>query len=140
WGDIVGGIGSYPVLGNPHYHMPHDVLEFENHQLIAEASKTTVATLMLLASSPSRLGGLALDRLTGANAEIHWTASREGGVARYEVTWGPESDPMAHRLSVMTPRARLVGVAPGMVVQVRAVNRRGLAGWDWARLRLNPLP
>ncbi|MES2305282.1 MAG: M20/M25/M40 family metallo-hydrolase [Gemmatimonadota bacterium] len=140
YGDIVGGIGSYPVLGNPHYHMSHDVLEFENHQLIAEASKTTVATLMLLASSPSRLGGLALDRLAGGTAEIHWNPSREGGVARYEVTWGPESDPMAHRLTTLSPKARLVGAAPGMVVQVRAVNRRGLAGWDWARLRLNPLP
>ena len=27
YGDIVGGIGSYPVLGNPHYHQPHDLLE-----------------------------------------------------------------------------------------------------------------
>lgn len=140
WGDIVGGIGSYPVLGNPHYHMPHDVLEFENHQLIAEASKTTVATLMLLASSPSRLGGLKLDRWQGGAAEVRWAPSREGGVVRYEVTWGPESDPEAHRTSVTGVKARLPGATPGMVVQVRAVNRRGLAGWDWARLRLNPLP
>ena len=27
YGDIVGGIGSYPVLGNPHYHQSHDLLE-----------------------------------------------------------------------------------------------------------------
>jgi hypothetical protein len=140
WGDIVGGIGSYPVLGNPHYHMPHDVLEFENHQLIAEASKTTVATLMLLASSPSRLTGLTLTRWQGGAAELRWTPSREGGVLRYEVTWGPEGDPEAHRLTVTGPQARLVGAKPGMMVQVRAVNRRGLSGWDWARLRLNPLP
>jgi len=26
YGDIVGGIGSYPVLGNPHYHQPTDDL------------------------------------------------------------------------------------------------------------------
>ena len=58
YGDIVGGIGSYPVLSNPHYHQSHDFLEFINHQLIAETSKTTVATLMLLASSPSRLKDL----------------------------------------------------------------------------------
>mgnify|MGYP006138673123 CR=1 FL=1 len=57
YGDIVGGIGSHPVLSNPHYHQPHDFLEFINHQLVAETSKTTVATLMLLASSPSRLAG-----------------------------------------------------------------------------------
>lgn len=54
YGDIVGGIGSYPVLGNPHYHQPHDVLETINHQLVAEVAKTTVASIMYLASAPSR--------------------------------------------------------------------------------------
>ncbi len=29
YGDIVGGIGSYPVLGNPHYHQPNDLLEYD---------------------------------------------------------------------------------------------------------------
>ena len=58
YGDIVGGIGSYPVLSSPHYHQASDLLDYENHQLIAETSKTTVATLMLLASSPSRLKSL----------------------------------------------------------------------------------
>lgn len=140
WGDIVGGIGSYPVLGNPHYHMPHDVLEVENHQLIAEASKTTVATVMLLASSPSRLGGLIQEPWQGGAAEVRWTPSREGGVLRYEVTWGPASNPQAHRKTTSVARARLLGAMAGMVVQVRAVNQRGLVGWDWARLRLNPSP
>ena len=53
YGDIVGGIGSYPILGNPHYHQPHDVLETIDHQLVAEVSKTTVATIMWMASSPT---------------------------------------------------------------------------------------
>ena len=44
-GDIVGGIGSYPVLSSPHYHQTHDVLENMNHQLITEVAKTTAATL-----------------------------------------------------------------------------------------------
>ena len=39
YGDIVGGIGSYPVLGNPHYHQPHDLLEGINHQLVTEVAK-----------------------------------------------------------------------------------------------------
>src|SRR6185295_5436595 len=47
YGDVVGGIGSYPVLGSPHYHQATDLLEYENHQLIAETCKTTVATIML---------------------------------------------------------------------------------------------
>src|SRR6185436_2895056 len=60
YGDIVGGIGSYPVLSSPHYHQSHDLLENMNHELITEVTKTTVATLMLLASSPSRLTGLTI--------------------------------------------------------------------------------
>jgi hypothetical protein len=51
YGDIVGGIGSYPILGNPHYHQPHDVLETIDQQLVAEVSKTTVATIMWMANS-----------------------------------------------------------------------------------------
>ena len=129
YGDIVGGIGSYPVLGNPHYHMPHDILEVENHQLIAEASKTTVATLMLLASSPSRLKDLA-----ATNGTVTWTRSPEKGVTGYLVTWGPAEAPERNRLRVTGPSARIPGLAAGMVVQVKAVNARGLEGWDWARV------
>jgi hypothetical protein len=128
YGDIVGGIGSYPVLGNPHYHMPHDILEVENHQLIAEASKTTVATLMLLASSPSRLKNLSV-----ANGVATWTKSPEKGVTGYVVTWGPADAPEKNRLRVTAPTARIPGLTAGMVVQVKAVNARGLMGWDWAR-------
>src|SRR5690606_22942672 len=50
YGNIVGGIGSYPILGNPHYHQAHDTLEVVNQQLVAEVAKTTVAAVMLLAS------------------------------------------------------------------------------------------
>ena len=31
WGDIVGGIGSYPVLANPNYHQPTDFIETMNY-------------------------------------------------------------------------------------------------------------
>jgi hypothetical protein len=51
FGDIIGGIGSYPILGNPHYHQSHDVLETIDQQLVAEVSKTTTATIMWLANS-----------------------------------------------------------------------------------------
>jgi len=33
YGDIVGGIGSYPAPGNPQYHQASDLLEMINHQL-----------------------------------------------------------------------------------------------------------
>jgi len=134
YGDIVGGIGSYPVLGNPHYHQPHDVLEFENHQLIAEASKTTVASLMLLASSPSRLAGLTVTANAAGTMTATWTPSPEKGVVKYLVRYGPTDAPTKFRADVTQPRATLRGLKPGMTVQVKAVNRRGLEGWDWAKL------
>ena len=45
FGDVVAGIGSYPVLGNPHYHQPHDVLETVSHRLVAEVARTTLASV-----------------------------------------------------------------------------------------------
>jgi len=128
WGDIIGGIGSYPILGNPHYHMPHDVLETINHQQLAETSRATVATIMLMASSPSRLTGLSA---TGTTAS--WTPAREKGVARYIVRYGPAEDPMRSQVTVTSPRVTISALKPGWHISVKAVNARGLEGWDWAR-------
>jgi hypothetical protein len=50
YGDILGGIGSYPILGNPHYHQPSDILEVINHRLVAEVARATAAAVMGLAS------------------------------------------------------------------------------------------
>src|SRR6188768_1605657 len=86
YGDIVGGIGSYPVLSSPHYHQSHDLLEFENHELIAETSKTTVATLMRLASSPSRIRNLKVTSYTAGTAMLSWDASPEKGIRSYVVS------------------------------------------------------
>jgi hypothetical protein len=132
YGDIVGGIGSYPVLGNPHYHQPHDLLEGINHQLVAEVGKTTAATLVLLASSPSRIGGLQA-AASAHGASLSWTPSPETGVTGYIVTWGPADNPSLHTLRVTQPSATLPGASAGTHVQVKAVNAKGLEGWDWAR-------
>jgi hypothetical protein len=127
YGDIVGGIGSYPVLSSPHYHQSHDLLEFENHELITETSKTTAATLMLLASSPSRIKDLKVEN-AGGTATVTWAASPEKGITSYIVEYG------TRRVTVKTPRAQLTGVTPGTVIAVKAVNAKGLEGWDWARV------
>ena len=139
YGDIVGGIGSYPVLGNPHYHMPHDVLETINHRLVAEVTKTTVASIMYLASAPSRLSGLTVQSQGNNGALVQWAASPERDVVRYEVTWGPSENPARFRADVSTPTLRLDNAPAGTVVRVRAVNAKGLVGWDWARGEVVPL-
>jgi Peptidase family M28/WD40-like Beta Propeller Repeat len=134
YGDIVGGIGSYPVLSSPHYHQSHDLLEFENHDLITETSKTTVATLMLLASSPSRINDLKVESFSGGVAALSWTPSPEKGVTSYVVAYGLPATPLVRKTTVKAPSAKLTGLAPGTIVSVKAVNNRGLEGWDWARV------
>jgi hypothetical protein len=132
YGDIVGGIGSYPILGNPHYHQSHDVLETVNPHLIAAVSATTVASIMAMASAPSRLGGLSVTR-SGSGAVAQWRAAPEQGVTAYLVAYGPASEPTRHRRTVTGPRAELPGAAAGMTVSVKAVGAEGIEGWDWAR-------
>jgi hypothetical protein len=34
----------------------------------------------------------------------------------------------------MKPAATLPGISPGTIVSVKAVNAKGLEGWDWARV------
>ena len=133
YGDIVGGIGSYPILGSPHYHQVSDVLETVSHQLIAEVSKVTLASAMLLASSPARLGEPRAQR-TGSAVEVGWNPALERDVTGYRVIWGPPGDEAAHTVTVTEPRARLEGVPAGSVVAVKAVNARGMESWDWARV------
>jgi hypothetical protein len=136
YGDIVGGIGSYPVLGNPHYHQSHDVLQTINHQLVTEVAKTTAATLMLLASSPSRLTGLTAERAADGTVSLTWHPSPEPGVTGYIVAYGPEDRPQAQHTRVAKAAASLKNVVPGTIVSVKAVNAKGLEGWDWARIRI----
>ncbi|MEN3337276.1 MAG: hypothetical protein V7647_952 [Acidobacteriota bacterium] len=132
FGDIVGGIGSYPVLGSPHYHQPHDLLETINHQLVTEVAKTTAASIMLLASSPSRITGLRITSYSNRHATVAWTPSPERSVTGYLVTWRQPSSADAKQLRVQAPSARLDGVPAGTDVSVKAVNAKGLEGWDWA--------
>ena len=133
YGDIVGGIGSYPVLGNPHYHQSHDVLETINHRLVTEVAKTTAATLMLLASSPSRLTDLKVER-AGNGLNVSWKPSPESGIKEYIVAYGPAGNPEVQEVRVTKPSVSLTGVPAGTVISVKAVNAKGLEGWDWAKV------
>jgi Zn-dependent M28 family amino/carboxypeptidase len=132
WGDIVGGIGSYPILANPNYHQSTDLLETINFRQVAETAKVTVASLVAMASSPSRLKNLAAVR-KGNQVDVTWTASPESGVTSYIVTYGRASNPQDRRVTVKTPRATLTDVPPAAHVAVKAANARGLESWDWAR-------
>ncbi len=136
FGDVVAGIGSYPVLGNPHYHQPHDVLETVNHRLVAEVSRTTLASVVLMASSPSRLVGVTASRGPGGVVEVAWKPAAERGVTSYRVRWEDAGGRTGGTRVVRGTSARLTGVPAGATVAVRAIGARGLEGWDWARATL----
>src|SRR6185436_6379540 len=77
FGDIVGGMGAYPVLGNPYYHQPTDRLETVNQRLVTEACKTTIASIVLLASTPKPVRDVALRALERGDWELSWTPAPE---------------------------------------------------------------
>ncbi len=133
YGDIVGGIGSYPVLGNPHYHQPHDVLETMNHEQIRETTKTNIASIMLLASSPSRINGLYVVSRRGETVELAWEPSPETRVFEYVIRVGPAGGPY-EEFVIGEPRALLDDISGGALISVKAVSERGLRGWDWAHV------
>ena len=113
YGDIVGGIGSYPVLGNPHYHQPTDLLETVNHELVAETSKVTVASIMLLASSPSPVKDLKVAGQPGGAVSVTWTESLEEDVSGYIVAWGPPDAPLRNTMRVTKPAATIASAGAG---------------------------
>jgi hypothetical protein len=136
YGDIVGGIGSYPILGNPHYHQTHDQLETVNHQLIAEVSKTTVATLMQLASVPSRVKNVQVARAGGA-ARVTWDALPENDVTSYIIEWGATGQAVSGTMRVTGTTAELPDLGTTDEVRVSGVNTRGAQSWDWGRPAAN---
>ena len=136
FGDVVAGIGSYPVLGNPHYHQSHDVLETVNHRLVAEVSRTTLASVVLMASSPSRLTEVTASRTPGGAVQVAWKPAVERGVTGYRIRWEDGEGKVGGSRVVRVPSATLAGVPRGAVIAVRAIGARGLEGWDWARAAL----
>lgn len=139
YGDIVGGIGSYPVLGNPNYHQATDRIETVNHQLVTEVARTTVATVMALAFGPSRPAGLTAQTLSEGGIRLSWsageTAVRSYGF-RYRAT---PTDPWTTSESG-APSAELPELPDGAEIEVWSVTREGVTSWDRARLVVGAEP
>jgi Tol biopolymer transport system component len=132
YGDIVGGIGSYPILGNPHYHQTHDQLETINHQLVAEVSKTTIATLIKLTNVPSRPKNVQLAARTGGNVQLTWEALPEKNITGYAVVVRGANGQQKSSANVSAPSAS-VAAAAGDTIEVWG--RAGTAlSWDAARV------
>lgn len=137
YGDVVGGLGSYPVLGNPYYHLPTDLLETVNHQLLTEAAKYNIAAIMMLASSPMPVKDLKIENLKSGSADVTWTPSPEKSVVAYRMEFGPEKSPTIFTTEVKQPFVKLTGLkmlkGEKLRVAVKAVTGHGLSSWDWTR-------
>jgi len=112
------------------------VLETVNPRLIAEVSKTTVASIMLMASSPARLNGLQATRRADGVVDLKWDAAPDRGVGTYRVRWSGDGPTARRTLVVRGSSAQAAGVPPGAELSVRAIGVGGLEGWDWARIRV----
>jgi hypothetical protein len=131
YGDVIGGIGSYPVLGNPHYHQTTDRLETISHQLVAEVSKTTAATLMLLASSPSRIEGFRAKKGNANSWTLNWSKSPESDIREYWLSYTDNSGKLV-KMSTKDTTINLSNVKSGSQFMLKAVSNSGMEGWDWA--------
>ena len=122
WGDIVGGIGSYPVLANPNYHQPTDFIETMNFRQILETAKVTAATLDVSGVEPVAAEGRQGDE-DGVGRRGHLDAQPRKPASR--VTSSPTVQrPIRRktRLTVTTPKATLPALPAGTQIAVKAVN------------------
>jgi hypothetical protein len=68
--------------------------------------------------------------------EVSWTPAVEADVTGYRVAFGPEDDPLQTVVEVAQAEVTLESLPAGTIVSVKAVNERGMDGWDWARVRM----
>jgi hypothetical protein len=117
--------------------IPTDLLETVNHQLLVEAARANIASIMRLAWGESRLQDVKVGAPRAAGAEVSWTPSPEKGVKGYVVAYKPSSNPLARTLAVKEPRVALSALqlrkGDTLHVAVKAIDARGLESWDWAR-------
>ncbi len=138
YGDVVGGFGSYPVLGSPFYHQPTDLLENVNHRLLEEAAKATAASIMMLASSPSPVGDVRATVAEEGVVGLTWSANPEKNIVSYAVEFSLDAGPAVASLTVEGTQVILPGLrlkkGEKLSVAVRAVNSLGVQSWAGAGL------
>jgi Tol biopolymer transport system component len=130
YGDVIGGIGSYPILGNPNYHQTTDRLETINHRLVQEVSRSTTATLMMLANAPSKVTGLEVSEGRSGRANVSWNRSPENDIDYYRIKY-IDSTGTQHTEQTTGTDTTLRRADLSKPVSVVAVNDRGIQGWDW---------
>lgn len=148
FGNVVAGLGSYPILGSPYYHTPLDRLEMVNQELIEEATKFMIATVVMMVSSPSPVRDLKAKIREKNIIEINWSANPEKGIDHYLVTveLGENGQAISQKVKdtqVIINLANLIKKLNkkkenlNLKISVKAKNRLGLPSWDESSLWLN---
>ena len=125
YGDIVGGIGSYPVLGNPHYHQSHDLLETINHQLDHRGGEDDGGDADAAGVEPVAHHGPEGDRVGRRAPRCRGRRRRKRRDRGYLVAWGPPNNPALHTLRRDAAARDAARVSAGTVVAVKAINAKG---------------
>ncbi|MEX0663064.1 MAG: M28 family peptidase [Balneolaceae bacterium] len=134
YGDVLGGIGSYPILGNPNYHQTTDRLETINHRLVQEVSRSTTATLMMLANAPSKVSGIKVNAHRNNRANVSWDAAKENDISHYRIKYTDTSG--SERIEeTSNTNQTLRRVDTSKPISIIAVTDRGIQGWDWTVLK-----
>ncbi len=129
YGDVIGGIGSYPILGNPNYHQPTDRLETINHNLVREVTRSTTATLMMLSNAPSKVTGLEHREHSQNRVDMTWNPSKENNIDHYLVRY-TTLDETEETVQSNSENITLQNADVSKDISVVAVNDRGIEGWD----------
>jgi len=110
------------------------VLETVSQRLVAEVAKTTIASVMLMASSPSRVEGLQASPVEGGGTALTWNPAVEQKIRGYRVRWTPAAGGAARSMVVTAPSARIPASATDSAIAVRALGANGTEGWDWTTM------
>ncbi len=146
FGHVISGLGSHPVLGNPYYHTALDRLEVVNQELIEEATKFMVATVIMMVSSPSPVREVKASIKKDKIVEISWSPNPEKGIDHYIVTCQLANKDQIIKKKVKATQVlfKIEELTKGSVakkteaknkkfnlkISVKAVNRLGLPSWD----------
>ena len=68
----------------------------------------------------------------GGSVDVRWAPAPESDVTHYVVAYALPNDPHHTTVTVTEPHATLERLEAGSIVAVKAVNDRGMMGWDWA--------
>ncbi|MDO9390833.1 MAG: M20/M25/M40 family metallo-hydrolase [bacterium] len=117
-----------PEADNPYQHTTEDLLDKLSPNLIAEVTKTVVATIAILELYPSKVNNIEVDQTSDdTTLQLIWSANQETDVVGYWIWWGNQSGSYSDSVYVpgrLTVCDTISGLEPNEIAYfiIRAVN------------------